>query len=381
MTEEIKNVFGGANAPSLHSIQQQEIELSFTAKTYGTIEEIVSHIQNNEKTYNVATNSLRVNGEVVQDDMSKYLSDKRFGSSALKKALKSELHILFDKSEEKKQLEKIEGEKSHFKLGEYLHQCILEPTKFSRVIVEPNYSKASHAGCDSLIEFWTQQVGAQFSRMFEFSFFTDMSKASLPEKKEYIQKLKDESGLSCVSESDFLKIQILKKHYENYGNGIIERLLKNSKREISIYGSLYKIRPDALQFEENIGVNAIISVKSTAQEDLRGYMKYCAIYNYDLSEAFYLDLASKITGRNFNTVINIVLQTVEPYGVAVVVYSQADLEIGYYKMQNAKQIFERCLETGIYRSYDMYAQEGHMGLIESSLPKWNQEQLLNTSNH
>jgi len=94
-----------------------------------------------------------------------------------------------------------------------------------------------------------------------------------------------------------------------------------------------------------------------------------------------LDLASKITGRNFNTVINIVLQTVEPYGVAVVVYSQADLEIGYYKMQNAKQIFERCLETGIYRSYDMYAQEGHMGLIESSLPKWNQEQLLNTSNH
>jgi hypothetical protein len=374
MVEEIKKAMEGAKIPSLHTASMDAIELSFTAKQYGTIQQIVDHITKHDKTFNVRTESLRVNGEVVQDEMKKYLGDRRYGSGALKKALKSELHILFDKSKEKAQLEKIEGEKSHFKLGEYLHQCILEPTKFSRVVVEPEFSKASHAGCDQLIEFWAGRCLDQGITISQ-----DTAVSTLPEKKEYIQRLRDASGLACVSESDYLKIQILKKHYEAYGGGVIERLLKNSKREISLYGERYKIRPDAMQFEENIGVNAIISVKSTAQEDLRGYMKFCAMYNYDLAEAFYLELASKITGRNFNTVINIVLQTVEPYGVAVVVYSQQDLEVGYYKMQVAKEIFERCLETGVYRSYDMYAEEGHFGLIESTLPAWNGQDLLNSN--
>lgn len=378
--------------PDLHDYESEGIELSFTSKEFGTIDQIVNHLVENPKTVNVYSESLRENGHVVQNDMEKYLADDRFGSSVLKAAFKSELHLEFAKGDDKAKLERLQGTKDHFNLGEYLHQCILEPTKFKRAIVEPSIPMNSNDGCDQMIQWWEETARKEVLMDIEDDrrtalgiLIAERDVEKIGGKRKHIQDLKDFCGLMPVSEVNKTKIDILKKHYDNYQvsefapKGLIERLLRHSKREISMFHGRYKIRPDALQFEENIGVNAVISVKSTSQSDLRGYFSQQASLHYDLTEAMYLDIASKITGRNFNTCINIMLQTVEPYGVAVIVWSPEDLEVGHYKYQYAKTILERCEETGIYRSYDMFAEDGHMGMIQSKLPTWNQKVLLEVS--
>ena len=48
--------------------------------------------------------------------------------------------------------------KDYFILGEFIHQAILEPGKFSRVIVEPDYKQNSKKGLLSLISFWEDKI-------------------------------------------------------------------------------------------------------------------------------------------------------------------------------------------------------------------------------
>ncbi|MFV0332407.1 MAG: hypothetical protein ACK5KL_21670 [Dysgonomonas sp.] len=61
-----------------------------------------------------------------------------------------------------------------------------------------------------------------------------------------------------------------------------------------------KIRPDAINIEDNIGVNAVISVKTTSTKSFSEFISQCIELQYELSEAFYQDIASHITGRNFD---------------------------------------------------------------------------------
>ena len=193
-------------------------------------------------------------------------------------------------------------------------------------------------------------------------------------KKVYLQSLKVLSNLQPVSEEHFLKIQILKKQYDNYGGGILKEILKHSKREISFYTTEndvdLKVRPDAIQFEENIGVNAIISIKSTACEDLRAFYHNAAKLHYDLSEGMYQHVVSKVSGRDFNTTIMVMLQTVEPFGIAVLVWSAEDIEMGKYKFQTALQIAKECQEKCKYPGYEANAEDGAFGLIQMHLPQW-----------
>ncbi len=332
--------------------------------------------------------------------MEKYLEAEGLQSSHLKQALKTPLHLGFSLDEDKKQLEKLKGRKPYFELGEYLHQCILEPTKFSRVIVEPKHSLASKEGVLSLIKFWEETIESQGFGIDEnneqipvqnaLDFASDkvselgLSIDKQDGKKTYYHALKKIAGLEAVSEEHYLKIQILKKHYDNYGGGILKELLLHSKREISFYtetedGLKLKVRPDAIQFSENIGVNAIISVKSTACEDLRAFYYNAAKLDYDLSEGMYQDVVSQVTTRDFNTTIMIMLQTVAPFGIAVLVWSAEDIETGKYKFRTGLQVAKECKEKGIYQGYEAFAADNTFGLIDMQLPTWNNKELLPTN--
>ncbi|MDV4025574.1 hypothetical protein CMT52_14660, partial [Elizabethkingia anophelis] len=350
----------------------------------------------NTKNQHIYTKDLNVDGIAVQDSMEKYLETDALQSSHLKKALITPLHLSFSLDDDRAELEKLKGKKDYFELGTFLHQCILEPTKFSRVIVEPKYSLSSNEGVLSLTKFWEQTIekqgfginsqGEQISVQDSFSeAMNDVAKLGLSVdkidgKKVYLQSLKVLSGLEPVSEEHSMKIKILKKYYENYGGGILKDILKHSKREISFYteedGIKLKVRPDAIQFEENIGVNAIISIKSTACEDFQAFCYNAAKLHYDLSEGMYQDVVSKVTGRDFNTTIMIMLQTVEPFGVAVMVWSAEDIETGKYKFRTALQIAKECQEKNYYPGYEAFAEEGCFGLIQMQLPQWNNKELL-----
>lgn len=365
---------------------------------YPTPQTIIDFLSLGIEPKHIYTESLNVNGVAVQDKMEKYLSNEALSSGMLKEALKTPLHLSFAMDGDKESLQKLQSEKSHFNLGNYLHQAILEPTKFGRAIVEPAHSRTTTEGVEKLIDFWEKAIENQgygfnekedkisvndaFSLALEDVNRMGLNIEKIDGKRAYVNALKSFSGLEAVTEENYLKIQILKKHYEEYGGGILKRLLKHSKREISLYhtdtetGLDVKVRPDAMQFKENIGVDAIISVKSSGIEDLRTFYSQAAKLHYDLSEGMYQEVASAVTGRDFNTTIMIMLQTVAPFAVAILVWSPEDIETGKHKYRTALEIAKEAINNNHYPGYDAFAESGNYGLIQMHLPQWNNQEFL-----
>jgi hypothetical protein len=398
--------------PDLHSAAVVEKELfkgvidySRPLTDYPTVQKIVEFLKQDLPAQHIYTPDLNLHGKVVQDEMEKYLENDALSSSMLKAALKTPLHFEFARSEDKDALEDLRGTPPCFNIGTFLHQALLEPTKFGRAIVEPKYALSSYEGVNIGIDFYEKLINEKEVALvinevdgvktvdetaphLAFEIFAERLISggykldSLNYKKAYLAQLIEAADVDPVTEENHIKIQILKKHVDNYGGGIIKRLLKHSKREVSVYwkdpetGLDLKVRPDAIQFEENIGVNAIISVKSTACEDLGAFYSHCAKLNYDLSEGMYQEVVSEATGRDFNTTITIMLQTVAPYAVAVMVWNAEDIEMGKHKYKSALHNAKEIQEKESHKGYDVFAQEDSFGLIEMFLPGWNQKEQL-----
>lgn len=383
------------NLPDLSqaSVSTEELSRPFDytrpLAEYGGIEAIVNHLQDHFTTQHIYTKHLQAGGRAVADEMVSYLAHPGYSSGQLKAALRSPLHLYYEReSGWKEDLRKFQ-KKTYFELGTFLHECLLEPTKFRRTIVEPKHSLSTTDGVEALIKFWkdviidTDTEGAfiKIEAAEESVRESGASLKKLPGKKKLIQALKSASGITAVKEEHKLIIDIVRYNYMSYGSGILPRLIKHSKREISCYGTdpvtglAVKCRPDAIQFEENIGVNAIISVKSTSQEDIAGYIRHSARLKYELSEGFYQDVVSRVTGRDFNTTITIMLQTAPPFGVAALVWRGEDIEAGKYKARTALDIAHQCLHEG-YPGYDVFSESGNFGLIENVMPDWIQRELM-----
>lgn len=334
---------------------------------------IINRLSDSTPPHHIYSDSLRIDkgSRMVQDTFEAYLGDGAYQSSHLKKAMVTPLHFAFSKDDDAVKLEALK-DGDHFELGTFIHQCILEPTRFGRVVVEPKYNLSTKDGVINAIRWWHTQTGNDGAGPPEEGLKID-------ELRQYLKALKGISDLITVPEDVYLKIQILKKHLDHYADGIVFRLLKHCKREISFYSDIdgipIKVRPDAIQFEENIGLNAIISIKSTACEDLRSFYSYCASYHYDLTEALYQDVVSKVTGREFRTTIMIMLQTVEPYAIAVLIWNNDDISVGRYKYRHAMESIKECAASGVYPGYEVKA-DNEMGLICMQLPVWNGRELL-----
>lgn len=394
--EDLSYLAEGLNFQSLSSFKPQEsllrsIDYTRPLNEYATPDQIASFLRGREKTFHIYSDTLRRNGLVIKEDMSKYLAAKDYiNSGALKEAIKSPRHLFYQLySGWKDRLEAYEKKKSHFVLGEFIHQAILEPRKFSRVVVEPGYKLTSKDGVKALISFWEDKLAQTNEEeetpdkeaIKESVVKSGFSLDKIDGLRYYYSALKTASGFSSVTETDKLIIDIVRMSYKQYGNGLFFDCLKRSKRETSIYyeDPIYnirqRIRPDAMQFEENIGANTIISVKSTQAESLSHFFYQTAKYNYELTEGMYLEVASAVTGRDFNCVIMIMVQTVPPYEVAALVWNGEDLEIGKYKYRQALQTVAECRESGKYPGYDAYAESGHRGLIAMKQPEWNAKEL------
>lgn len=384
--------------PTGNELMDAGIDYTRPLSEYPTPQTIVDFIMQGTEPQHIYTKDLNIAGLAVQDEMEKYLSNEALSSGMLKDALKTPMHFAFSLDGDKSALQQLQAEKGHFNLGNYLHQAILEPTKFGRAIVEPKASLTSTDGVESLMKFWETTIenqGFAFNEKEEQITVEEVLNLAAEDvkklglnidkidgKKAYLRALKSFSGLEATTDENYFKIQILKRHYEEYGGGILKRLLKHSKREISLYhtdavtGLKVKVRPDALQFKENIGVDAVISVKSSGIEDLRAFYYQAAKLHYDLSEGMYQEIATSVTGRDFNTTIMIMLQTVAPFAVAILVWSPEDIETGKHKYRTALGIAKESLENNSFPGYDSFAEVGNFGLIQMHLPQWNNQEFL-----
>ncbi|WP_293713511.1 PD-(D/E)XK nuclease-like domain-containing protein [uncultured Parabacteroides sp.] len=393
--EDLSYLAEGLNFQSLSSFSEvgnvmKSIDYTRPLNEYATPDLIASFLSTRENAVHIYSDSLRRNGFVIKEDMSKYLAAKDYiNSGALKEAIKSPLHLFYQlNSGWKDQLEAYEKTKSYFVLGEFIHQAILEPRKFERVVIEPGYKLNTKDGVKSLIAFWEDKLYeaeedevSTSEEVKETIIKAGFDLDKMDGLRQYYAALKVSSGFSSVSETDKLIIDIVYFNYRRYGDGLFPELLKRSKRETSIYyeDPVYnlrqRIRPDAMQFEENIGANTIISVKSTRAESIGHFTYQSAKLNYELSEGMYCEIASAVTRRDFNCVITIMVQTIPPYGVAALVWDGEDIEIGKYKYHQALQTVSDCLETGKYPGYDAYAEAGNRGLIAMKQPEWNTKEL------
>jgi len=348
---------------------------------YPGIHEIIQRLHDNTPAVNIPTATLRMNGDCRQDAMEKYLGSSDYLSSGqLKATLKTPLDFYYSiKHEWKSELEKCKNQKS-FDLGTFIHQCILEPTKFDRVTVEPKLSRSTTDGVERLIEFWENKIQEFYPEnagtICEECMDISNSYNKLPGKKEYLANLIAASGIHPINEVQHAQIKVTKRNYMRYGGGILPRLMKHSKREISFYGQdketglQVRVRPDAIQFKENIGVDAIISVKSTRMEDLTGFYYQSAKLKYELSEGMYQEVVSAVTDRKFLTTLCIMVQTSAPFGVALLRWNPEDLEVGKYKYRQALYNAKECIETNSYPGFDAFAESGNYGIIEMKQPGW-----------
>jgi len=171
-------------------------------------------------------------------------------------------------------------------------------------------------------------------------------------------------------------IDIMDKNQRMYSDGIIQKILKGALRETSFYGVdpetglEVKVRPDAFNIKENIGVNAVISVKTTSAPNVQKFIADSARYQYELSEGMYQEVMSEVTGIKFDVTIMIMLQTVAPFLPAVFWWSPEDLQNGKYKYRYALATAKECMDKGKYPGYESLAESGNLGIISMKQPSW-----------
>lgn len=377
----------------------KSIDYTRPLKDYATASDIANYLKGRREVKKIDLSSLQVNGEVVQDEMEIYLQRQDYNSGTLKAALKSPLHLYYEReSGWKQELEKAQKEKGYFSIGTFIHSCVLEPDKFATVTVEPEANRATTAGMNTLVKFWEDKVilrGGTINGNHEdghtvietAKYYTEDSGKDLEKidgKRSYYENLKGLSGLTAVTAEQKIIIDAVKFNFNRYAGGILPELMKEVKTETSFYytdpvtGIPVRIRPDGIQVAENIGHNAIISVKSTACESLGHFYYHSAKLCYELSEGMYIDVAEGVTGRPFTCVIMIMVQTVPPFGVAALVWDAEDLEIGKYKYRQALQTVFDCEAAGNYPGFDAYAESGNLGFIDMKQPSWNAKELFPT---
>lgn len=354
---------------------------AYNPEDYPTKEEMLDFIYSNfhKPPVNIDLKGLSVNGVVKRDPMDMYLKSKHISSSNLKNALKTPRSFYYD-------YERVfeEKEKPCFQLGTFAHMAFLEPRLFELVKAEPKYSQSSKEGVIGMIKFYNDLLSN------DKNYIPDVEEEipserwnfnDLKEHRDYKRQKCIDLGYSFISEDMSMVIKALERNYYWYGGGIIPQLLKGAYSEVSFYGKdeetglNVRVRPDYFNVEENIGVNAVISFKTTRADELGKFYYDCGKLKYELSEGMYQEVMSGITCRNFNVTIMIMLQTVEPYDVAVLFWSPDDLANGKYKYHYALSIVKDCFDKNWFPGYDAKAEEGARGIIDMQLPEWSQKML------
>lgn len=149
-------------------------------------------------------------------------------------------------------------------------------------------------------------------------------------KKEYdeFQELVDDASI-LMNENDAVKIEGMAASIDAatdmLTHGIAE--LSGFYNSKSI-GELLKIRPDYLK------ENVMYDVKTCEDARERAVMSSVRKYNYDLSAAYYLDVAEMIDGkRKYDRFIWIFVEKSPPYAVAIYEAHESLLENGRDKVE------------------------------------------------
>lgn len=347
--------------------------LRFDRSEYTPFEELTHRLSllpdTPPRTYNYR---LSVRGRVTHDSMDRYLAAKGNSSSLLKEALNSPRHYYI------KSRQVLPPRRAHhFELGTFIHSAILEPDMFAKVRVLPDANRSTREGLYDLVRFYGDTLGLPWGY--------DLDAMKIQGLRGVLRDLESRAadmGYTFIGEEDRAIIDVIRASYMTYGDGILPRLMRHAKVETSMYGRdaatglPVKIRPDGIILSESLGMNLIVSVKTTSATSVEAFLRDCAKYRYELAEGMYLDVASEVTGRPFSGTLMIMAQTVMPYQVAAIYWDAEDLQIGKYKYRQALDIVKQCTDADSWPGFDSKAESGSYGIIQGKLPDYIKSELL-----
>jgi len=138
-----------------------------------------------------------------------------------------------------------------------------------------------------------------------------------------------------------------------------EELFKNKTAKMLLQGGRAEIT-GFVQFPKFWGkckvdylledINVLVDYKTTTDARLTQFSKKVIDYGYDISAAWYLDLARMITGEYFEYVF-IAQEKTPPFAVQVFSTPAQILMLGSKKIVKAIEIYEKCLETNEWPAY------------------------------
>lgn len=131
---------------------------------------------------------------------------------------------------------------------------------------------------------------------------------------------------------------------------VAKKILKGTKSEYTIVSELdgfkCKMRADAINLEEGY----IVDVKTTSfGSDIDSFRGAVLNYGYDLSAAFYADIASKHYGKQFDFYFLVISKT--ELSCDVYKASFKTLTTGRKLYKKALKLYAKCMETGEWRQH------------------------------
>lgn len=190
-----------------------------------------------------------------------------------------------------------------------------------------------------------------------------------------LRKDRTADSIMSVTQVQMNIINHFRDQYETFQEGILPKLFTYAKKENTFYckdfnGIPLKIRPDAINFEENVGVNIHLSVKSTAKASPRQFMNHYAELGYDLADAMYIDVLEEVTGRKNWVSATVAIQTKAPYSIMLLFHLPEAMALGAQKFYESIESMKQTIAKGKFPGFEVYSEEGHFGFIAADLPLW-----------
>lgn len=272
--------------------------------------------------------------ELIQDSFDDYCQKEDYINAGRLKLLKrSPLHLR----------DHVKKDSPEFRFGRMYHEYVLEPERFKKEYhvfdaeERPDKSKGMTANVNKIWkEDFKLRYGENIIPIDLFSVLVEMRKRLM---------------------SDFF----------------IRSLLHKGLSEVSVYvedyqGTKAKIRIDYLKD------NAIIDLKTASDASFDAFTGSAAKFNYHISAALYHDIIASIYGKE-RPFIFIVQEKEVPFATNIFQASQQFLNVGKNEVDLLIEQYKKCLDSGEYRGYSIFA-DNKFGVRELSLPPWSIKPLI-----
>lgn len=157
------------------------------------------------------------------------------------------------------------------------------------------------------------------------------------------------AGLTIVSPAELDAVNAMSDAVltHEFAGPLLEKV---TGREVSVFGEVDGVSVRA-RFDI-LGGDIGADLKTTDDATERGFTKSVAKWGYAFQEAWYRDVHVASEGADLSAFYFIAVEKTAPYEVGVFQLEPYWIELARKRVENARNIFRDCTETGVWPGYD-----------------------------